>query len=259
MKKKSINYDWEKRYEEAKNVGELPRALAVTMEVLTRSTTEESREYALALQKQAWIFYLMGKMEKFLEVIRSSLTLAQLHEHTDVEANCFSCLGIYNQATVHNLQVARDFYQRALELRQKIGGQQEIDSLLITIATLAKELGQFDDAKLKLFTVVNRTQDERLRICCNLEIGRIFFAEGDLEIAEGFINTALELCEENFPSERGDCLRQMARIHMKKAQQYYEQALKVYTRHDYGEKAKNLRKEMGKKERGVTVGGSVTI
>ncbi len=138
-------------------------------------------------------------------------------------------------------------------IQKKLDQAEEVAKLLINLGTLYKEMKRFTEAEKSFAQARQLSREKRLEINSHLELGRLFYAQGNFSKAKEEIELALKLAlATKFVNEQGDCYRELARIaaqenRKEKSQEFYQKALEIYRRYGYAAKTQALSKEVNEK------------
>ncbi len=204
-----------------------------------------SRTGCELLLKSAFATYRSGRKAVFKADATRALAIAREEGYGDLEATALGMFGIYHQQKGEKDEALRCYFHASEIFRtlRDSGGEAKV---LIPMGTLHRELGDYDNAENEFHRAVTCTRKRRLVVNAWLEQGRLAFVQGDMQIAERRVRSALKqagwLPWLRFPNEIGDCHRQLARIAAKQgrkeeARAHFKEAHFLYRLYGYTDKA----------------------
>ena len=227
--------------------GQLDKAVAKLDRLIEKHEHDRSLAlYADLLKRRGFIYYLKGDNEKFLQNLSVALDIAKKNKFHAEEANCRGVLGIYYQQTEKNLEKALNFYDRAISIKWRLFDFIGLEKLAINKATLLKEMNNYDEAIRLLTQVLQTTKDKRLKINCNLELGRLYLQKKDLSEARDYLLEAIRLVKNTqFVNEKGDCYRELGHLHFQQgdfvsSNENYTKAFQFYSQYGFKEKSHQM-------------------
>mgnify|MGYP001616793550 CR=1 FL=1 len=176
---------------------------------------KESRMHADLLRRRGFAFYKIGdgpSMLRFLQDLILARKIAEAYEFKgSTLGHIYGIFAIYQQQVKQDFCAALKLYSAAChELR----GDKYRSSTLIPYATLLREQGDLQTARVMLEEAIAVSRNKRHTCCAHLELARVYHARKDLGGAHVELLIALRIARKHrYHDESGDIHRQLARLH----------------------------------------------
>ncbi len=170
----------------------------LALDALMQALTPGDLLYARAQLRVGWVCYWTGKLEQGRAVLRETFEWARAHHETALEADTQYVAGLIEQSA-SDIENARAFYERALELYRVDHNRYGESSALVNLADIGVDNTIFDDAlryaqdALALSTQIGKRFDQA---AANVILGSIYYELGNYSRATPYYREAHRLFRE---------------------------------------------------------------